>query len=53
MRSKENVKEGFKAFRVYDDGKKGERLDEFDPYAEKVLFVPLLKGGSATLASLR
>lgn len=41
----ENKKKGFKAFRMYDDGKKGEQLDKFDPYAEKILFVPPIVGG--------
>lgn len=42
---KENTKKGFKAFRVYDDGKKGKMLDGFDKYAEKILFTPLIVGG--------
>lgn len=42
---KENTKKGFKAFRMYDDGKKGEPIDKFDPYAEKILFVPPMAGG--------
>lgn len=46
-------KMGFKAFRQYDEGKRGEELKNFDQYAEKILFIPPLKGGDATLASLR
>lgn len=41
----DNIKKGFKAFRQYDDGKKGEQLDKFDPTAEKILFVAPIKGG--------
>jgi len=41
----ENTKRGFKAFRMYDDGKKGEQLDKFDKYAEKILFIVPVMGG--------
>jgi hypothetical protein len=41
----ENIKKYFKAFRMYDDDKKGEPLEKFDMYAERILFVPLLVGG--------
>ena len=41
----ENKKKGFTPFRVYDDGKKGEQLDKFDKFAERILFVPAMAGG--------
>lgn len=44
---------GFKAYRQYDAGKPGTELKDFDKFAEKVLFVPPLKGGNAALANLR
>ncbi|MBA7713823.1 hypothetical protein ES703_122833 [subsurface metagenome] len=50
---KDYTKKGFRAFRHWDEGKRGEELKTFDKYAEKVLFVPPLKGGDATLADLR
>ena len=39
------TKRGFKAFRVYDDGKKGQELEEFDKFAEKILLIPPMAGG--------
>jgi hypothetical protein len=42
---KELQGKGFKAFRIYDGGKKGEELDSFDKYAERILFVPPIVGG--------
>lgn len=36
---------GFAAFRVQRDGSAGDQIREFDPLAEKILFVPQLKGG--------
>lgn len=42
---KENVKKGFKPFRMYDAGKQGAPLEKFDKYAEKILFLPPLGGG--------
>lgn len=50
---KKYLKKGFKAYRQYDAGKQGEKLEEFDKYAEKVIFIPPLKGGNAELADLR
>ena len=41
----ENIKKGFKAFRMYDGGKRGDPLTTFDKYAEKVLFVVPVRGG--------
>lgn len=35
----------FRAFRVYDDGKKGEELTVFDRFAAKVILVPPIGGG--------
>lgn len=42
---KEYTGKGFKAFRMYDEGRKGEQLDKFDKFAEKVLFVTPMAGG--------
>jgi hypothetical protein len=42
---KENLAKGFKAFRMYDGGKKGEQISEFDKFAERLLFVVPLAGG--------
>lgn len=40
------VDKGYRAFRVNDDGRQeGSRLQTFDPTAEKIMFVPQLKGG--------
>lgn len=36
---------GFKAFRVNARGEAGERIREFDPSAEKIIFIPQLAGG--------
>jgi hypothetical protein len=39
------TKKGFKAFRMYDGGKRGDELKKFDKWAEKILFVTLITGG--------
>lgn len=39
------VEQGFRAFSVKKTGEKGERLTEFDPASEKIIFVPQLAGG--------
>ena len=39
------TKQGFTGFRVYDDGKKGQQLTEFDPQAERILLIPPMAGG--------
>lgn len=36
---------GYRAFYVKKDGEAGQRMDAFDPDAEKVILVPQLKGG--------
>ena len=41
----EATKRGYRAFRVEGKGRQGERLESFDPDAEKMLLVPQLKGG--------
>lgn len=41
----EYVDKGFKAYRIYDDGKKGESITKFDKFAEKILFVVPVAGG--------
>jgi len=41
----ELTKKKWMAFRMYDDGKKGERLEEFDKTAERILLVPPMVGG--------
>lgn len=42
---KELTKKGFKAFRIYDSGKKGQELTTFDKHAERILLVPPVVGG--------
>lgn len=42
---KENIKKEYKAFRMYDGGKKGKPLDKFDKYAERILFIFPMGGG--------
>lgn len=42
---KENTKKGYKAFRIDVRAKKGEELDKFDKWAERILFVPPMAGG--------
>ena len=39
------TQKGFMGFRIYDDGKKGQKLTEFDPQAESILLVPPMQGG--------
>ncbi len=41
----EYIKKGFKAYRIYDDGKKGEPIEKFDKFAERILFVVPIAGG--------
>ena len=36
---------GYRAFRVVGEDGQGSRLETFDPRAEKIMFVPQLKGG--------
>lgn len=39
-------KEGFAAFKCRGkDGERGEQVDEFDPAAERYIFVPPMRGG--------
>lgn len=38
-------KKGFTAFEVEKKGKKGERIDEFDPEAERIIMIPPVAGG--------
>ena len=43
---KDFVKKGYKAFRVEGKkGEKGEQMDEFDPDAERIIFVKAMAGG--------
>ncbi|MFC2067447.1 hypothetical protein ACFLTP_00280 [Chloroflexota bacterium] len=42
---KKNVEKGLKAFRVWDNDKKGKSITEFDKYAERILIVTLACGG--------
>lgn len=42
---KENIKKGFKAFHFTRRDDKGEEVKEFDPGAERILFVPPMAGG--------
>lgn len=40
------TKKGYRAFRcVGKDGSQGEQMSEFDPDAERVIFLPQLQGG--------
>jgi hypothetical protein len=36
---------GYRAFRVSKDGSEGERMEMFDPAAEKMILAPALQGG--------
>lgn len=36
---------GYLAFKVKDDGDKGEMISEFDPSAQKVILAPRVQGG--------
>lgn len=42
---KELTSKGYRAYRQYDDGKRGAALTTFDKYAEKVILVPDIGGG--------
>lgn len=37
---------GYMAYRMLDEGRKGEILHAFDPKAEKVVFAPPMQGGT-------
>lgn len=39
------VKKGYSAFAVKKDGEKGKVVTEFDPYAEKIILAPAIRGG--------
>ena len=39
------TKKGFSAFKVKKMGGQGERITEFDSEAEKMILVPMLRGG--------
>lgn len=39
-------KKRFLGFKVLEDGKKGERITEFDPEATKLIIVPPMAGGA-------
>ncbi|MBA7687244.1 hypothetical protein ES703_95705 [subsurface metagenome] len=41
---KEAKEKGFTAYRVKKSGKKGEKLEDFDPHAEKIIMVPPVEG---------
>lgn len=41
----ELTKKKWLAFRMYDEGKRGEKLEEFDKTAERILLVPPMVGG--------
>ena len=41
----ELTKKGFSAFSVKRDGEKGKRMSEFDPEEEKMILVPMMRGG--------
>lgn len=38
-------KKGFRAFKMNEDGSKGEQVDDFDPEAGRYLLSPPLRGG--------
>lgn len=38
-------KKGYSAFKVNKKGEAGERINEFDPHAEKLIMVPAMQGG--------
>jgi len=44
-RFKDFLSKGYKAFAVLANGKKGHRLDDFDPLAEEILMVPATMPG--------
>jgi len=39
------IKEGWSAFREKFGSKKGDRIEEFDPQAERIILVPPIAGG--------
>jgi len=39
-------KKGFAAFSVTKKGDKDEQISDFDPAAERIIFVPQIKGGA-------
>lgn len=40
------TKKGYRAFHVHGkEGEQGEQMREFDPHAERVIFVPQMQGG--------
>lgn len=39
------TKKGYLAFSVKKDGEKNEKISKFDPNMEKIILVPLQKGG--------
>lgn len=41
----ELTEKGYIAFSVKKDGEKNEKIHKFDAYAEKIILVPMLKGG--------
>ena len=41
----ELTKKGYSAFSVKKDGEKGSRMAEFDAEEEKMILVPMLRGG--------
>ncbi len=41
----ELMAKGYLAFKVKRDGEQGEKMKEFNPDAEKMILVPMLKGG--------
>ena len=41
----ENKEKGFKPFRVWDNDRKGEMIDKFDKYAERILLFTPMAGG--------
>lgn len=41
----EKTEAGYSAFKIKTLGGQGERINEFDPTAEKIMLVPQLKGG--------
>ncbi len=39
------TKKGYIAFSVKKDGEKNEKISKFDPNMEKIILVPMLRGG--------
>jgi hypothetical protein len=42
---RKHIREKYRAYHVKDDATPGEPMDEFDPKAEMVVFVPQMAGG--------